>query len=108
AIRGTNGCVISCSDEEILAAKAVIDRAGVGCEPASAAAVAGVRRLRAAGTILAGDRVVAVLTGHILKDPGILQRMHVEDGPLSDAANRPTLVAPTLAAIEAVLKRSNR
>lgn len=108
AIRGTNGRVISCSDSEILAAKAVIDRAGVGCEPASAAAVAGVRQLRAAGTIQADDRVVAVLTGHILKDPGILQRMHVEDGPLSHAANRPTSVAPTLEAIEAVLKQHNQ
>lgn len=103
AIRSTDGLVLSCSDEEILEAKAMIDRAGVGCEPASAAAVAGVRKLRTEGTIKGGDRVVAVLTGHVLKDPGILQRMHVEDGPLSTDANRPTSVAPTLEAIEAVL-----
>jgi threonine synthase len=108
AIRGTDGRVISCSDGDILEAKAVIDRAGVGCEPASAAAVAGVRQLRANGTIKPHDRVVAVLTGHVLKDPGILQRMHVEDGPLSAAANRPTSVAPTLSAIEAVLSESNQ
>jgi threonine synthase len=107
AIRRTDGAVLSCSDEEILAAKNIIDRAGVGCEPASAAAVAGVRKLRAAGTIAPTDRVVAVLTGHVLKDPGILQRMHVEDGPLASAANRPIPVAPTLSAIEAVLRESN-
>ena len=108
AIRGTDGLVLSCTDSEILEAKAVIDRAGVGCEPASAASVAGVRKLRAQGTIKEGDRVVAVLTGHILKDPGILQRMHVEDGPLSSNANRPILVAPTLSAIEAVLTSLDR
>ncbi len=105
AITATRGTVLSCTDEEILAAKAVIDRAGVGCEPASAAAVAGVRTLRNAGTIAPTDRVVAVLTGHILKDPGILQRMHVEEGPLGGNANRPIVVDPTLAAIEAVLPR---
>ncbi len=72
AIRATNGVVLSVSDAEILAAKAVIDRAGVGCEPASAAALAGVRRLAASGTVSAGEKVVVVLTGHMLKDPEIL------------------------------------
>ena len=45
---------------------------GVGCEPASAAAVAGIRQLTAIGKIPAEARVVAVLTGHMLKDPEIL------------------------------------
>lgn len=69
AIRETNGVVTSVSDEEIMAAKAAIDGAGVGCEPASAASVAGVRALRRTGVIAEGQRVVAVLTGHVLKDP---------------------------------------
>lgn len=72
AIRSTGGLVAAVTDEEILEAKSVIDGAGVGCEPASAASVAGARRLAAAGVIGRGDRVVAVLTGHILKDPDIL------------------------------------
>jgi len=42
----------------------------VGCEPASAASVAGVRALAQRGVIKRGERVVAVLTGHLLKDPG--------------------------------------
>lgn len=71
-IRRTEGVVARVSDAEILAAKQVIDRAGVGCEPASAASVAGVRKLAAAGTIGPDDTVVAVLTGHVLKDPEIL------------------------------------
>ena len=57
------------SDEEILAAKARIDGAGLGCEPASAASLAGARKLRAEGVIAPGERVVCVLTGNILKDP---------------------------------------
>jgi threonine synthase len=72
AIRATNGVVLSVPDREILAAKQVIDRAGVGCEPASAASVAGARRLVKEGTIAKGETVVAVLTGHVLKDPEIL------------------------------------
>ena len=72
AIRATNGVVLGVPDEEILAAKRTIDRSGVGCEPASAASVAGVKRLVAEGTIRKGETVVAVLTGHVLKDPEIL------------------------------------
>ncbi len=70
AIRETDGLVLAVTDRDIITAKAMIDAAGVGCEPASAAAVAGARALRARGTIAAGDQVVAVLTGHLLKDPG--------------------------------------
>ena len=70
AIAATNGVVESVTDDEIFAAKAVVDRCGVGCEPASAASVAGVRALVARGIIRRDERVVAVLTGHLLKDPG--------------------------------------
>jgi threonine synthase len=69
AIRFTDGVVAAVSDDEIMAAKRAIDRAGVGCEPASAASVAGVRALVARGAIRPDERVVAVLTGHVLKDP---------------------------------------
>lgn len=93
AIRFTNGVVLAVSDEEILDAKAVIDQAGVGCEPASAASVAGVKRLVAQGVIGAEDSVVAVLTGHVLKDPEILLsskrvRMPIEVDPTIDAIAR--------------------
>ena len=70
AMEATNGVVESVTDDEIFAAKAVIDQCGVGCEPASAASVAGVRALVARGVIHRDDRVVAVLTGNLLKDPG--------------------------------------
>lgn len=104
-IRNSDGCVISVTDEEILAAKAEIDRAGVGCEPASAASLAGVRALRARGVIGAGESVVAVLTGHLLKDPGILQKMHQDGDPPPAWANPPISIAPTIDAVRAVLER---
>ena len=103
AIRFTNGVVTTASDDEILDAKAVIDASGVGCEPASAASVAGVRRLVQEGVIASSDRVVAVLTGHVLKDPGALLRYHQELSPPPRYANPPIEIDPTIDAIERVL-----
>ena len=64
----SHGAAVAVSDDEIDAAKARIGAAGIGCEPASAATLAGIMRLRATGIITASDDVVAVLTGHVLKD----------------------------------------
>jgi threonine synthase len=94
AIRETNGVVAAVTDEEILEAKAVIDAAGVGCEPASAASVAGIRKLRNEGIVAEHERVVAVLTGHLLKDPGTIVRYHQETEPRPDRANRPIEIEP--------------
>lgn len=93
AIRDTNGVVVPVSDEAILEAKGVVDAAGIGCEPASAASVAGVRMLRASGVIGAGDRVVAVLTGHVLKDPDANMR----------SGARPVEVAPDVREVARVM-----
>jgi threonine synthase len=67
-IEQTNGVVEEVSDEEILAAKSVIDRAGIGCEPASAATLAGMRKLVERGIIKRDERVIGILTGNLLKD----------------------------------------
>src|SRR6266478_2126328 len=67
-IRATNGVVEEVSEQEIADAKAQIGRCGIGCEPASAATLAGIRKLTAAGVIDKSADVVAVLTGHVLKD----------------------------------------
>jgi threonine synthase len=106
AIRETDGLVLAVTDEEILAAKAAVDASGVGCEPASAASVAGVKRLVAAGAIRPTDRVVAVLTGHILKDPGVLLHYHRELEPPPPGANRPIEIEPTLAEVSRALERA--
>ena len=67
-IEESDGIVEEVSDEEILAAKTVIDRSGLGCEPASAATLAGIRKLVERGVIKRDERVVGVLTGNLLKD----------------------------------------
>jgi len=67
-IMETEGTVLAVTDDAIKAAKAVVDRVGIGCEPASAAGLAGIRQLVADGTIQSGDRVLTYLTGHLLKD----------------------------------------
>jgi len=72
----TNGTACSVSDDEIAAAYSAVAREGIGAEPASCAALAGVRKLCERGTIARGESVVVVLTGHILKDPAYaLQRL---------------------------------
>jgi threonine synthase len=103
AIGETRGVVAAVSDREILEAKAVVDGAGIGCEPASAAAVAGLRRLRREGTIRKADSVVAVLTGHLLKDPQVVMDFHLGR---SRRANRPVEIDATVAAVERALARA--
>ncbi len=104
SIRETNGVVAAVTDEEILEAKAVIDAAGIGCEPASAASVAGVHQLRREGTIAEHERVVAVLTGHLLKDPGTIVRYHQETEPRPERANRPVEIDPRIEDVERVMR----
>jgi threonine synthase len=105
AIRETNGLVAQVSDREILEAKAVVDAAGIGCEPASAASVAGVRRLVREGVIRAGESVVAVLTGDVLKDPGIVMEYHARPGP---HRNPPIAIKPVLSEVERLMRRWKR
>jgi threonine synthase len=57
------------TEQEIALAKAEIGAEGVGCEPASAVTLAGLKKLVAAGRVTREERVVLVLTGHTLKDP---------------------------------------
>ncbi len=103
-IRLTDGVVTAVSDDEILEAKAVVDASGVGCEPASAASVAGTRQLVERGIIQPGERVVAVLTGHLLKDPGILLQYHRDTEPPPARANRPVEIDATLDAVARVVE----
>src|SRR5205807_2781360 len=72
----SNGVVEKVSEQEIADAKAQIGRCGIGCEPASAATLAGIRKLTASGTISRDADVVAVLTGNLLKDPDYIYRYH--------------------------------
>jgi threonine synthase len=79
ALEFCQGVVRHVSDQEILDAKAKVAAGGIGCEPASAASVAGARLLRDEGVIARSDRVVCVLTGHQLKDPTATVAYHTTD-----------------------------
>jgi len=79
ALERCGGVVREVTDQEILDAKAKVGAGGLGCEPASAASVAGTKKLRQEGVIAPGDRVVAILTGHQLKDPTATVAYHSTD-----------------------------
>ncbi|PCR91629.1 threonine synthase [Natrinema ejinorense] len=68
-IRETGGTAVAVSDEEITEAQRDIAGEGIGVEPASAASVAGLRKLRAEGIVDDDERVACLTTGHLLKDP---------------------------------------
>jgi threonine synthase len=71
----SRGRIDAVSDEEILAAyRDLAKLEGVFCEPASAASVAGLRKLAAADVVDPDAIVVAVITGHGLKDPHTAER----------------------------------
>lgn len=112
ALDACDGVVTEVTDQEILDAKAQVGRGGLGCEPASAAAVAGARRLRREGVIAPSDRVVCILTGHPLKDPIATVAYHAGDvdGTLASRgvtaapfANAPIPVPNNLEAIVAAI-----
>ncbi len=110
-----NGVVREVSDEEILEHRALVARYGFGCEPASAAGVAGLRMLMDEGVISKDETVACVLTGHELKDPNVTVKYHtgidmksVQDlaprvEPTGKLVNRPIAVADDLEAIVAKL-----
>ena len=98
------------TEQEIADAKAVIGLCGIGCEPASAATLAGIRKLTRAGTIAADADVVAVLTGNVLKDPDYIYRYHTGqlmapgEVPIAPTyGNRPTVVPNDADVIAALL-----
>jgi threonine synthase len=79
ALDRCGGVVREVTDQEMLDAKAKVGAGGLGCEPASAASVAGARKLRQEGVIAPGERVVCILTGHQLKDPTATVAYHSTD-----------------------------
>jgi threonine synthase len=79
ALDRCGGVVREATDQDILDAKAKVGAGGLGCEPASAASVAGAKKLRREGIIAPSDRVVCILTGHQLKDPTATVAYHSAD-----------------------------
>ncbi|NQS90599.1 threonine synthase, partial [Patescibacteria group bacterium] len=110
SIRGlkwSNGVVEEVTEQEIMDAKAMVDRAGIGAEPASCCTVAGVKKLVEAGIIDKDDLVVGILTGNLLKDPDSVVNYHL--GRLKEIkstyANKPIKIKATVRAVEEVLSK---
>jgi threonine synthase len=88
AIEWTNGVVEQVSEQEIADAKAIIGLDGIGCEPASASTLAGVKRLVAGGIIKSSQRIAAILTGNLLKDPDYTINYHTGGLEFDDSTGR--------------------
>ncbi len=112
ALQCTNGVVEIVTEQEIADAKAIIGADGIGCEPASATTLAGIKRLAAAGVIESSANVIAVLTGNLLKDPSYTIGYHTgklgdDSGqhPINPAfANRPVRVSASKDQIKQMLE----
>jgi threonine synthase len=78
-LEATEGMVEQVSEVEIASAKAEIGAEGIGCEPASAVTLAGLKKLTNQGLVKANSTVVLVLTGHLLKDPDFTLKFHRGD-----------------------------
>ncbi|MGA2980119.1 MAG: threonine synthase [Terriglobales bacterium] len=78
-LQATGGEVEQVTEVEIAIAKAEIGADGIGCEPASAVTLAGLKKLRGRGFVKAGESVVLILTGHLLKDPDFTIQFHRGD-----------------------------
>lgn len=106
-IKWSNGVVEQVTEQEIMDAKAMVDAAGIGAEPASCCSVAGAKKLVDSGIISPNASVVGILTGNVLKDPDAVINYHTDK--LRDKhirgkyANRPKSIKATLEAVKAVL-----
>jgi threonine synthase len=106
-----NGVTLEVTDDEILEHRAMVARWGFGCEPASAASVAGLHQLRESQTIGRDEQVVCILTGHELKDANATVKYHTgidlasaqqgapRTAPMGRLSNPPVVVDDDLDAI---------
>ena len=78
-LQETVGTVEEVSEAEIACAKAEIGADGIGCEPASAVTLAGLKKLVRHGFVKRNESVVLILTGHMLKDPEFTLKFHRGD-----------------------------
>src|SRR4030088_176133 len=111
-MQATGGAVEQVSEVEIALAKAEIGADGIGCEPASAVTLAGLKKLVKQGFVKASETVVLILTGNLLKDPDFTMEFHRGDlfagtphesqGPALSTLRRPPIVLD--ATLDAVLR----
>jgi threonine synthase len=75
-MKATDGKVEQVTEWELAEAKAEIGADGIGCEPASAVTLAGLKKLTKQGFVKHNETVVLILTGHLLKDPDFTIKFH--------------------------------
>jgi threonine synthase len=93
-LEATDGTVEQVSEAEIALAKAEIGAEGIGCEPASAVTLAGLKKLVKQGFVKPHETVVLILTGHLLKDPDFTLKFHRGDlFPAASEAESPAILA---------------
>jgi threonine synthase len=118
-LQATGGEVEQVTEVEIAAAKAEIGADGIGCEPASAVTLAGLKKLRRSGFVKPGESVVLILTGHLLKDPDFTIKFHrgdlfagtPADGDAAQAKSlqrAPVVLDASLGAVVAALDAAER
>ena len=108
AVTWSNGVVEQVTEQEIMDAKAKLDAAGIGAEPASCCSLAGAKKLRDSGVIASDEKVVGILTGNILKDPDAVVGYHQDTlmdhyGIRGTFANKPVVIPATLDAVRKAL-----
>ena len=106
-ITALDGIVTEVTDDQIMDAKAIVDAAGIGAEPASCATVAGIRRLVQEGIIDPKQRVVGMLTGNLLKDPDIVVNYHMGEleGIESQRSNAPISAPAEIDEIRRIIRQ---
>jgi threonine synthase len=106
-LKWCDGVVEQVSEQEIMDAKAMVDKAGIGAEPASCCSVAGARKLVESGVIHPDAKVVGILTGNILKDPDAVVGYHkdaLRDRSIEGRfANKPLAIEPNLEDVRRIL-----
>src|SRR5205823_12913765 len=117
-IRETEGTVEEVSEIEIAIAKAEIGAEGIGCEPASAVTLAGLKKLVKQGFVKPNESVVFVLTGHLLKDSEFTLKFHrgdlftessgPEDRELKVNQRAPLILEPSVDAVIELLQSAEK
>jgi threonine synthase len=116
-LQATGGTVEEVSEIEIAQAKAEIGAEGIGCEPASAVTLAGLRKLLHRGFIQPQESVVLVLTGNLLKDPDFTMEFHRGDlfagegrdnAELNSYRHPPVVLDASLNAVMKTLERAEK
>ncbi len=116
-LQATGGTVEQVGEVEIALAKAEIGAEGIGCEPASAVTLAGLKKLVKQGFVKAQETIVLVLTGHLLKDPDFTLKFHrgdlftgtayeKESAVLASQQRAPLVLDPTADAVVRVLEKA--